>query len=90
LAQWPGVFAFLGMKNDEKGVGAAHHNEYFDLDEDSLAMGTAGAVAYAINFLNSDMEFEDKEYKGKFKEYLKEIDQSDEQIEEYYAVEKVD
>lgn len=90
LAQWPGVFAFLGMKNDEKGVGAAHHNEYFDLDEDVLAMGTAGAVAYAVNYLNSDIEFEDKEYKGRFKEYLHEIDQSEEKIEEYYAVEKLD
>lgn len=89
LAQWPGVFAFLGMKNDEKGVGAAHHNEYFDIDEDVLAQGAAGSVAYAINYLNSDLEFEEKEYKGRFAELLAEQGDKPEFIEKLYAVEEV-
>lgn len=87
LEQWPGVFAFLGMKDEEKGVGAAHHNEYFDVNEDILFQGAAGSVAYAINFLNSDIEFEEKKYKGKFADFLKEIG---EYKEEYFEIEKVD
>ncbi len=90
LAQWPGVFAFLGMKDEEKGVGAAHHNEYFDVNEDILAQGAAGSVAYAINFLNSDLVFDEQEYKGRFKEMLRETDDSEEFIEKIYQVEKVD
>ncbi len=89
LNQWPGVFAFLGMKNAEKGVGAAHHNEYFDIDEDVLAQGAAGSVAYAINFLNSDLVFEEKEYKGRFKDYLVESGETPERIAKYYAVEEI-
>ncbi len=54
LAQWPGVFAFLGMQNDEKGVGAAHHNQAFDLDEDVLFYGSAGAATYAIEYLKDN------------------------------------
>jgi len=90
LSQWPGVFAFLGMQNEEKGVGAAHHNEYFDIDEDVLAMGAAGSIAYAINFLNSDVKFEDKEYKGRYKDYLREKDESEESINKFYSVEKIE
>lgn len=86
--QWPGIFAFLGMKNEEKGIGAAHHNEYFDIDEDVLVMGATGAASYAVNFLNSDLELEGKKYRGKFKEYLKEIGLSESEIEKYYEVEK--
>lgn len=39
ISMWPGVFAFLGMKNPEKGIGAAHHNQNFDIDEDVLFKG---------------------------------------------------
>ena len=44
------------MKNDAKGVGAAHHNRYFDIDEDVLVKGAAGAATYAIEFLKSDID----------------------------------
>lgn len=54
LALYPGVFAFLGMKNPEKGVGAEHHNEHFDVDEDVLPLGAAGAVTYALEFLKQN------------------------------------
>ena len=53
LAQWPGVYAFLGVNNEEKGVGAAHHNQAFDIDEDVLASGAASAAAYAIAYLKN-------------------------------------
>ena len=51
LMQWPGCFGFLGMKNDAKGVGAAHHNQNFDIDEAVLSKGRAAAATYAIEFL---------------------------------------
>ena len=60
LQQWPGVFAFLGVKNDAKGVGAAHHNAFFDLDEDVLYKGSAAAVTYALNFLTDGPKLERK------------------------------
>ena len=56
LLQWPGVFCFIGMKNDEKGVGAAHHNRYFDIDENVLIKGSVGAATYALEFLKSDID----------------------------------
>ena len=54
LMQWPGVFAFLGMENEEKGVGAAHHNQAFDIDEDVLYKGTTAAATYAIEYLRTE------------------------------------
>ena len=66
LMQWPGVFAFLGMENEEKGVGAAHHNQAFDIDESVLVKGTAGAVKYAIEFLKSDIDTSDRKFPGGF------------------------
>ena len=53
LMQWPGCFGFLGMKNDAKGVGAAHHNQNFDIDEAVLSKGRAAAATYAIEFLKN-------------------------------------
>ncbi len=54
LRQWPGVFVFVGCRNEEKGVGAAHHNQAFDLDEDVLYLGAAGAATYAIEYLKDN------------------------------------
>ena len=54
LMQWPGVYAFLGMKNEEKGVGAAHHNQDFDIDESVLKLGAASAATYALEYLRSN------------------------------------
>lgn len=84
LAQWPGVFAFLGTKNSSLGTGADHHNPEFDIDEDILPIGVTATVKYAYEFLNSDLVPEQREYKGKFKEYLKEIGCSEHEIEEFY------
>lgn len=48
---FPGVFAFLGTKNEALGTGAEHHNSHFDIDEDVLKIGVAATVQYAIDFL---------------------------------------
>lgn len=48
---FPGVFAFVGIYNEEKGTGAEHHNAHFDIDEDALIIGVLATVQYAINFL---------------------------------------
>ena len=53
LIQWPGVFVFLGMENEEKGVGAPHHNQAFDIDEDVLVKGATGAATYALEYLKA-------------------------------------
>ena len=58
------------------------------IDEDVLAMGTAGSVMYAINFLNSDLVLEDRPLKGNFREYLKEVDETEENIERLFSVDK--
>ena len=70
LMMWPGVFAFLGMKNEEKGIGAAHHNQQFDIDEDVLVKGAAGAATYALEFLKSDIDTSARKSVASYKEIL--------------------
>ena len=82
LQQWPGVFAFLGMQNEEKGVGAAHHNQEFDIDEDVLYKGAAASATYAIEYLK------DKSLKGgrkiTYEDYLKKTGQT-ELLKKHYS-----
>lgn len=49
----PGALAFVGIRNDEKGINAPHHNEKFDMDERGLEIGTNLYVQFALDFLNS-------------------------------------
>lgn len=49
----PGALAFVGIRNDERGINAPHHNEKFDMDEEALEIGTNLYVQFAIDFLNS-------------------------------------
>ena len=51
MNRWPGALAFLGIKNDELGSGAEHHNERFDLDESALWRGTACYALFAAEAL---------------------------------------
>ena len=82
---WPGVFALIGVKNEEKGVGAAHHNEYFDLDEDVLKLGVTGAVSYALEFLNNPVDTTDRQWKDSIQNLLRARGEStEEQIQGYY------
>lgn len=47
----PYVFAFIGTRDEELGSGAEHHNEYFDMDDDSLQYGMGTMVQFTIDFL---------------------------------------
>lgn len=52
MALVPGVIAFVGIKNDAKGIVYPHHHEKFNIDEDALETGTALYAQYAVDFLN--------------------------------------
>lgn len=67
----PGVFAFLGIENEEKGTGADHHNSKFDIDEDVLKLGVASTVQYALYFLDIDKEISFKPEETEVKTFAK-------------------
>jgi len=66
VLKWPGEFARLGTANAEKGATGKTHTPEFDLDEDAMQYGAASHVAYALGFLNSDLDVSDAAYKGSF------------------------
>ncbi len=47
----PGLFAFLGVRNEEKGITSPHHSPTFDIDEDALPYGVAFEVLMALELL---------------------------------------
>lgn len=52
LNRVPGVIALVGSKNECKGCIYPNHHGKFDIDEDSLEIGAALHVQYALDFLN--------------------------------------
>ena len=84
IYMWPGVFAFLGMKNPEKGIGAAHHNQNFDIDEDVLFKGRAASATYAIEFLKQGPDTKGMARYNSFKDLLKFLEREKE-IPELYG-----
>ena len=52
LEMVPGMMAFVGAQNQEIGACYPHHNERFNIDEESLEIGTALYTQYALDFLN--------------------------------------
>lgn len=48
----PGVFAIVGVKNEEKGFVHNIHHPQFDIDEDVLKCGASLHAQYAVDFLN--------------------------------------
>ncbi len=52
LEQIPGLIAFVGSGNEKKESDFAHHHPRFNIDEDSLEIGTELYVRFAIDFLN--------------------------------------
>jgi amidohydrolase len=48
----PSIFLLVGIKNDELGSGAEHHNDRFDLDEEALPYAVGAMVQFANKFLN--------------------------------------
>ncbi len=49
----PGLFAYLGIRNEERGIMHPHHSPKFDIDEDALPYGVAFEVNMVKNLLNS-------------------------------------
>src|SRR5690625_2210444 len=69
---FPGIYAFLGIQNEEKGVGAEHHSPYFDVDEKALKNGVAATLAYTYEFLNTDIKIDfEREERSVFEFYKK-------------------
>lgn len=52
LKKAPGIIAFVGVRNEDKGCNYPQHHERFNIDEDALEMGAALYAQYAIDFLN--------------------------------------
>jgi amidohydrolase len=50
----PGVYFFVGAGNQEKGITAPHHHPRFDIDEDSLEIGTKLFVHATLALLNEE------------------------------------
>jgi len=48
LEKVPGAFFYLGVRNEEKGIIASEHNEYFDIDEKALPLGVAIQILNVI------------------------------------------
>ena len=56
LKLWPGVLAFVGIRNEKIGCGANHHTPQFDLDESAMRNGAAAACAFALDVLENRPE----------------------------------
>jgi amidohydrolase len=52
--QMPGVFFFLGVRNESKKITAMVHTEYFDVDEDTLPLGVRALTLAALDYLQRD------------------------------------
>jgi amidohydrolase len=48
----PGFYFFLGVANPAKHITAMWHTEYFDLDEDALAIGTRAMANVVSDYLH--------------------------------------
>ncbi|MDR3235649.1 MAG: amidohydrolase [Prevotellaceae bacterium] len=48
----PSIFLLVGIKNEDLGSGAEHHNDRFDLDEDALPYAVGAMVQFTNRFLN--------------------------------------
>ena len=49
LAKYPGALGFLGIRSQEYGSGAAHHNGKFDIDESGLWLGICAEIAFVFS-----------------------------------------
>lgn len=52
LERVPGCFAFVGLRNEKRGIVHPHHHPKFDLDEECLAVGTDLMVEFTRRFLS--------------------------------------
>ena len=54
LQKVPGVYAFLGTRNVEKGITYPHHHPRFDIDEGALSIGAGLNAAFALEYLREN------------------------------------
>ena len=47
----PGVFAFIGARNEQAGIVQPHHHPRFDIDERSLDIGLRYLTAATLDLL---------------------------------------
>ncbi|MBQ9827991.1 MAG: amidohydrolase [Lachnospiraceae bacterium] len=50
----PGVFVFLGVRNEECGAVYPQHSNRYRMDESALIKGAAAAVQFAVDYLNEE------------------------------------
>lgn len=48
----PGVYGYIGARNEAGGITSAHHNPAFDVDEGVLHSGAGIYAQFAVDFLN--------------------------------------
>ena len=48
----PGFYFFVGLNNPAKGITAMWHTEYYDMDEDALAVGMRAMASVVLEFLH--------------------------------------
>lgn len=51
LARVPGVFGFIGSRNEEKGITSTNHQETYTVDEDVLKRGAGVMAQFAYDYL---------------------------------------
>ena len=51
----PGVYWFLGIRNEKEGYIHPLHSPYFDFNEEVLAVGSAVQTQAAVDYLKSDL-----------------------------------
>jgi metal-dependent amidase/aminoacylase/carboxypeptidase family protein len=49
----PTVFALTGTNNAALGSGAEHHNDKFDVDDDTLQYALGAMVGFTVKLLNN-------------------------------------
>lgn len=53
LDVYPGIMAFIGVRNESCGACFPHHHPQFNIDEDALHLGAALHVGYTFNCLDA-------------------------------------
>ncbi|MEC5212395.1 amidohydrolase [Polaromonas sp. CG_9.5] len=53
LDVYPGLMAFIGVRNESRGACFAHHHPRFNIDEDTLYRGAALHVGYVLKCFES-------------------------------------
>lgn len=55
MQRYKGFMAFIGIRNEEKGIVHAQHHPKFDIDEGVLSKGSEFFAQYAYDFVNDNL-----------------------------------